>query len=325
MTDASTALVTGGAGFIGASLVAELLARGHTVIALDRMPLTGASRLIPFTGQPRFSYLQNDLVQDSQTESLANSIAAVDKVFHLAGNTENRSTHAGIHADLDVTVAGTVRVLDAVVASANTPTLVMTSSQLVYDPSVAQRPHPLEPRSLFGAGKMAAEAFVSGYAHEFGFPARICRLANIIGPNFGRGIVHDFVHRVSQDPTQLTVLGDGSQRRSFLHVQDCVAALIHISSCRDLPDSQVLALDVANTDDISVLEVAHIVAAECSSATLAVTSEGTHRAWRGDVGTIRVSPDLLTATGWSPTRGCADAVRDTARAIFDGLTKGAPR
>jgi UDP-glucose 4-epimerase len=323
MSERATALVTGGAGFVGAALVAQLFSHGDTVIAVDRVPLQEASRLTAYTGQHRFSYLQHDLAQDSGGDLLVEAAAAAGTVFHLAGNTENRSAHCAAHADLNSTVGGTVRVLDAVAAS-STPTVVMASSQLVYDPRGRQCPRALQPRSLFGAGKMAAEGFLSGYAHEFGFRGRICRLSNIIGPDFGRGIIHDFVHQLSQDPTQLTVLGDGSQRRSFLHVQDCAAALIHVAggTCQDTP---VVALDVANTDDLSALEVAHIIATECPSGTPAITTEGTRQAWRGDVGTILIRPDELTATGWSPARGSADAVRDTARTMFSNLTKDTMR
>lgn len=324
MSAAGHAVVTGGAGFIGSCLVGELLEAGHKVTVIDRIDPAEAPRLTAYLSHPRLRSLRHDLACADTDADLAALMAEADAVYHLAGNTENRSAQAGRHADLHVTVTGTVGLLDAVVRGGAAPAVVLASSQLVYDSEAgAEGPAPLRPRSLFGAGKLAAEGFVSAYAHEFGFRARSCRLSNIIGSSFRRGIVNDFVRRLLDDPRQLHVLGDGSQRRSFLAVEDCARALM--SAAQDaalVVDAPVRVFDVSNVDTISALEVAALVADECPHGTPDVTVEGTSTAWRGDVGSVYAPPHALTARGWTPRRGSSEAVRATARALFHECGQG---
>jgi UDP-glucose 4-epimerase len=240
-------------------------------------------------------------------------------VYHLAGNTENRSDQALPGADYEVTVGATVHLLESLRRSAATPTFVLVSSQLVYA-STAGTPAITEggtlgPQSLFGAGKMAAEAFTHAYAHEFGFDAVCCRLGNIIGPDFGRGIVHDFIERVRKDPTRLTVLGHGRQTRSYLHVDDCVRAL-RVTASSAGAQGRVSVYNVANLDQVSALDVAAIVRAECPDGDPEIEISQGPSGWRGDVGSLIVRPDRLSALGWVPSMGSADSVRRVVREAF---------
>lgn len=323
MSGAGHAVVTGCAGFIGSTLVAELLAAGHTVTGIDKSEPLQAPRLATFREHPDLRLLCCDLgrIEGNLNGEIVGVLSEADVVYHLSGNTENRSANAEWHADLDVTVGGTVGLLDAVVRGGTAPIVVLASSQLVYDPSGSADGDvpPLRPRSQFGAGKLAAEGFVSAYAHEFGFRARSCRLSNIIGPSFRRGIVHDFTRSLFESPW-LQVLGDGSQRRSFLTAEDCARALM--SATHDTPpetSNVVEVFDVSNFDTISALEVATIVGNECPYIEPEILVEGKPAAWRGDVGSVHAPPHALTARGWTPRHDSAETVRETVRILFDEL------
>ena len=324
MSSAEHVVVTGGTGFVGACLVEKLLAAGYAVTIVDRVTPEQAPRLNGLREHPGLRAVRHDFGSGEARDDLDAAVAEATIVYHLAGNTENRSAHAHHHADLDITVNGTVSLLDSVVRGGAAPVVVFTSSQLVYDPAGATtdaRP-PLRPRSLFGAGKLAAEAFVSAYAHEFGFRARACRLSNVIGSSFRRGIVHDLVRRLLDDPRQLHVLGDGSQRRSFLAVDDCARALMmaaHDASAESA--APMAAFDVSNIDTTSAVEVAGAVAAECPVGKPELTIEGNSTAWRGDVGSLHVPPHALLTRGWAPRLNSGEAVRVTARELFRDLSR----
>lgn len=316
-------LVTGGAGFIGSHLVADLIRDGHEVVVADRVPRERAFRLRSSVDSRTLVYVQVDLLEDPG-RALGHALDGVGVVFHLAGNTENRSENAAVHADLDATVRGTVEVLDNLVSRAPGARLVQTSSQLVYRPR-PDRPSTEEselgPRSLFGAGKMAAEAFSHAYAHEFGLSVALCRLGNIVGGDFPRGIIYDMVQRVTEDTDVLRVLGDGTQRRGYLRVDDCVAALRRAADHGREPSSSEV-LNVANTDQISALDVARLVGEESTGPAPPVESSATPGGWRGDTGTVTTHPVRLLDAGWRPRHDSEEAVRLTAREMFRALEGG---
>ncbi|MFJ9508240.1 NAD-dependent epimerase/dehydratase family protein [Streptomyces anulatus] len=317
--DTPHAVVTGAAGFIGSHLVTRLLATGHQVTAVDVAPWPTAHRLRAAAPHPDLRYHEADL---RDTRTLRQLTRGARRVFHLGANTENRADRSG-RADLDTTVAGTVALLEAL-AEHPPQCVVMTSSQLVYGDRAAhdtpQTERPPRPTTRFGAGKAAAEAFLSAAAHETGFRAVSARLSNIVGAGMRRGITHDFVNRLRQDPTRLTVLGDGSQTRSYLHVADCAAALTTLAEASGDPRSATWEafepFDVCNTDATSAADVARIALAEFPGTDGQITFGAGQRGWNGDIPTLRVQPNRLLALGWQPHLTSAQAVRRTVRELI---------
>lgn len=311
------AVVTGGAGFIGAALVSALRKDAVAVTVLDRVEWAQAFRLHEFAGTDGFAYHQ---VEIDDPDRLRPLLEGPSVVYHLSANTENRGDRAGRFADLQGTVAGTVTLLEALASQRERTvhTVVLTSSQLVYAPvadgeRITERTGVLAPASRFAAGKMAAEAFLSAYTDELGLTAVACRLSNIVGPGTKRGIVHDIVARLADDPTRIRLLGDGRQTRSYLHVDDCVAAL-RAAAVPDTGGYEVL--NVCNTDALSAATVARLVADEFPHGTPEVVTAGGDSGWRGDVPTLAVWPEKLLARGWRPVRTSGEAVTDTARALL---------
>lgn len=312
----SPAVVTGGAGFIGAALVSALRKDGAAVTVLDRIDWKDATRLHPFAETDGFRYHQVEIDDPDLLQPLLDGPSVV---YHLSANTENRGDRAGRFADLRSTVTGTVAVLEALAGQdkRTVRTVVLTSSQLVYSPVAdgerITEEGVLAPASRFAAGKMAAEGFLSAYADELGLTAVACRLSNIIGAGTKRGIVYDIVRRLADDPDRIRLLGDGRQTRSYLHVDDCVAALRTLAA---LDSGRYEVFNVCNTDAISAREVAGIVAAQYPYGTPEVTSSGGADGWRGDVPTLAVWPQRLLAHGWRPALDSGQAVTATARGLL---------
>ncbi|MGP4014936.1 NAD-dependent epimerase/dehydratase family protein [Saccharopolyspora sp. 5N708] len=317
--DTPRTVVTGAAGFIGAHLVAALLADRVPVTAVDRVPRAAAHRL---PSDPLLHYYEADI---RDTRAIRQLAGGAHTLFHLGANTENRTWAQAARADLDTTVGGTVALLEAV-ADDPPRTVVMTSSQLVYGPLAesdadesARYPRPV---TRFGAGKAAAEAFLSAAAHENGFRAIAARLSNVVGGGMRRGIVHDFVTRLRADPSKLAVLGNGAQTRSFLHVSDCIAAL-RLLADGDGPSPGFATYDVCNTDATSAADVARMATAEFPGPTGAVVLGAGERGWLGDIPTVRITPQRLWRLGWRPQLDSAGAVGAALRELIAESEVGA--
>ncbi|MEE4596108.1 NAD-dependent epimerase/dehydratase family protein [Streptomyces sp. DSM 41524] len=304
------ALVTGALGFIGTPLCRRLLERGDTVTMLD-LPPKAPSDLI---GHSSASYHSLDLTRESDWERV---IRGHDVVFHLAANTENRPGMAGRLADYEHTVGATVRLLYAL-GDKEPTTFVLTSSQLVYGGRAgrAREADPVHPQTTFAAGKVAAEAFLCAYANATHISAVACRLANVIGPGIRRGVVADLVHRLREDPDKLQVLGNGQQRRSYVHVDDCVAALL-VAAATAQPGFGIL--NVSNTDTLTAAEVASVVAAASPGLAPAIEYSG-GSAWQGDATALHPDASKLAALGWKPQHTSREAVSSTAQSLFGGST-----
>ncbi|MFJ9085804.1 NAD-dependent epimerase/dehydratase family protein [Streptomyces sp. NPDC102384] len=316
-------LVTGGAGFIGASLVAAHRKAGAPVTVLDQIGWPDATRLHPFDGDEHFRYHQ---IKVDDPDRLTQLLEGHEVVYHLSANTENRGDRASRSADLDSTVVGTVALLEAIakLKEQTVRSVVLTSSQLVYAPRpaserITEQNGALAPTSRFAAGKMAAEGFLSAYAHELGLTAVACRLSNIVGAGMLRGIVHDLVQRLLLDPHQITLLGDGRQTRSYLHVDDCVAALVALAT---VETGGYEVFNVCNTDMISAEEVASIVAEEAPHGTPTVITGRGETGWQGDVPTLAVWPERLLGHGWQPARNSGEAVRAVVSALLAARPTG---
>lgn len=218
--------VTGGAGFIGSSLVDRLLAGGHEIVAYDNLS-TGFVRFLSRAQQAtRFRLVEGDLLDE---RALAAAMAGAEFVFHLAANADVRFGTDHPRRDLEQNTIATYNVLEAMRAN-GIRRLAFTSTGSVYGepnvfPTPEDAPFPIQ-TSLYAASKVAGEALISAYCEGFGFQATIFRFVSILGPRYTHGHVFDFYKKLLADPTRLPVLGNGRQRKSYLHVDDALAAML---------------------------------------------------------------------------------------------------
>jgi len=253
-------LVTGGAGFIGSHLVDELMLRGLNVTVLDNLSNGRRENIDKWFENEDFAFVKGDLLD---MRVLAEAVQGCETVCHLAANPEVRSGTAHPEAHYEQNVKATFNLLEAIRKAGVVEKLLFTSTSTVYG-EAARIPTPedyapLKPISIYGSSKLACEALATGYAYTYGFKAVICRLANIVGPRSTHGVIYDFVQKLRRNPKELEVLGDGTQTKSYLFVDDCIEGI-----CVALEGSQeqVDIFNVGSEDQIDVKTIANAVIEE---------------------------------------------------------------
>ncbi|GAB6136334.1 hypothetical protein JCM16307_18830 [Thermococcus prieurii] len=159
---------------------------------------------------------------------------------------------------------------------------------------------------------------ISGYSHTFGFRALIFRLANIIGERSNHGVIYDFINKLRRNPEELEILGDGTQRKSYLHVSDTVEGMLKIFEHFKGTGKTVDFYNLGNDDWITVREIAEIVSEEMGLKPRFVFTGGVDggRGWKGDVKFMRLSIEKAKKTGWRPRLSSYEAVRRTVRELL---------
>lgn len=301
-------LVTGGAGLIGSHLVAALLERGAGVVVADDLS-DGARERVPEGAE----LVVADLTDPAAVRRAVT--ADLDAVFHLAAHTD--TNHDEPRRLFEENTAMTYNLLQRM-EEVGVTNLAFTSSSTVYGEAPMPTPEdyaPLEPISIYGSSKLADEGLLSTYAHSYDFQVWTFRFANIVGPYQRGNVVPDFIQKLQENPDSLTILGDGRQEKSYLHVDECVRAIQHVVEHADR-DLNVYNLGTRTTT--SVTRIADIVADEMG---LDPDYEftGGDRGWVGDVPKMRLSVEKLSALGFEPQQSSDEAVRDATRDLIAEL------
>ncbi len=307
-------LVTGGAGFVGCELVRQLLDRGDEVVAYDNLSSGRREFLSPFHDTGRLKLIEADLL-DFDALHNALSAEAPEMVWHLAANPDIRYGAQKTDLDLNQGTIATYNVLEAM-RRCGISKIVFSSSSAIYGlPTKFPTPEdygPLLPHSLYGASKLACEGLVSAFCHTFDFQAWIFRFANVVGPNATHGIIPDLLAKLHRDPTQLEVLGDGQQRKSYIHVSDCVAGMIHGWLHSSDP---VNIFNLGTDDDILIKRIAEIVLEEAGQPDTPIVYTGGKIGWPGDVPVMKLDCSRIKSLGWRPRLNSEQAVREAVKAL----------
>lgn len=310
------AFVTGGAGFIGSTVVDRLRAEGASVTVYDNLSSGALDHLERHLDQPGFAFVEGDLLDAAR---LTDAMRDHDQVWHLAANTDIRAGTRSVDRDLKYCVIGTCNVLEAMRQN-GIADLLFASSGVVYG-DFPERPlresaGPLLPISLYGAGKLAGEAFVGAYCHLFGLRAWIFRFANVTGGRTNHGVVYDLIVKLQKTPGTLEVLGDGNQVKPYLLVEECVDGMLYAYT--HAPMSAERPCDVFNlgTDTTtSVREIAQIVREESGQPDATILYTGGRQGWPGDAPVIVMDIEKMRALGWTARHTSTEAVRRAAREI----------
>ncbi|MDP7983000.1 MAG: NAD-dependent epimerase/dehydratase family protein [Conexivisphaerales archaeon] len=309
------ALVTGGAGFIGSHLVDRLMEAGHEVIVIDDLSSGSLDYLRTWNTSPRLRFIEADISDDVP------DVGHVDVIYHLAADPEVRTSSMEPSRHYRRNVLATFNVLEFA-RRTGVGAFVFTSTSTVYgEPRTIPTSEdygPLIPISIYGATKLASEAMISAYANSYGFRAVILRLANIVGSRSRHGVIHDFIRKLRANPDALEVLGDGTQSKSYLHVEDLVdAVLIAVERSRE----RVSVFNVGSEDRISVLEIARIVSEEMglNHVDMKLTGGPEGRGWTGDVKVMQLDISRMESLGWRPKGNSEYAVRRAARELVKEL------
>lgn len=308
--------VTGAAGFIASNLIPRLLSEGHEVLALDNFFLGRREHLAPFLGRPGFRFVEQDLLESEKVIEAFCDFQP-EQVWHLAANSDISFGTKYTDFDLKGGTLVTHNVLEAM-RRAGVGELIFSSSGAIYgEPTVHPTPEnygPLLPISLYAASKLACEGLISAYAHNYGIRAWIFRFGNIIGPNPTHGVIFDFVRRLMEDPEHLRILGDGTQAKPYVHVEDCLDGIFF---GHKHAHSEVNCYNLAVPDRTSVTQIALWTIEELGLHPGRVRLEytGGSRGWRGDVPYVNLATAKMEALGWRPRLGSDASVRRTIREV----------
>jgi len=302
-------LVTGGAGFIGSHLIDALLERGDEVICFDNFS-SGRREFIEHNlGQ--MELVEGDLLNRSD---IGKAIKGCDAVFHLAANPDVRSGAGNTKTHFDNNIVATYNLLEEMRENGVTK-IAFTSSSTVYgEASIIPTPEnygPLIPISIYGASKLASEALIASYCHTFDMEAIIYRFANVVGPRSTHGVIYDFINKLKANPEQLEILGDGTQKKSYLYIDDCIEAMLFGF---DRMKEKVEIYNIGSEDWTDVRTIADIVSSEMGLRPEYKFTGGLDgRGWKGDVKFMRLDISKLKERGWNPRHTSNDAIRMTAR------------
>jgi UDP-glucose 4-epimerase len=309
-------LVTGGAGFIGSHLADRLLGRGDDVVALDDLS-TGAARNVEHLAEePRFRLVRGSILD---ADAVAALVADADVVVHLAAAVGVKLIVEKPLASLITNIRGTEIVLEAAARSGSK--VLITSTSEIYGKNAKGALHedddrilgsPFKARWSYSTSKAVDEIFARAYWRDRGVPSVVVRLFNCVGPRqtgeFGM-VVPTFVHQALAGE-DLTVFGDGEQRRCFCHVFDTVGALVALL---DHPDAVGDVFNVGAPQELSMNDLARMVIDAVGSSSRIVHVPYDEAYEEGFEDMERRVPDvskIRALTRWEPTLGLDRIVAD---------------
>ena len=304
-------VITGGAGFIGSSLADRYAAHGDEVHIIDNFSTGWRQNLSHFTGLVHAVDLTDPAV------ALEGLIDGAELIIHLAANADVRFGWDDTRRDLTQNVIATLRLAEAS-ASVGVPHVVFASTGSVYGeatvvPTPEDAPFPRQ-TSLYGASKLSAEGYLAAFAERGSFRVTVLRLVSVLGPRYSHGHVIDFVKQLTAHPGFLDVLGDGSQRKSYLHVDDCVRAFHHFAQRGTGPSFDVFNL---GTPEIcTVRDSVSWITRRLGLSPEVRYGDGS-RGWIGDNPLIMLDVSQAVAAGWTPVRGIRESVESTVDWLID--------
>jgi dTDP-glucose 4,6-dehydratase len=303
----TTAVVTGGAGFLGSHLCEHLLGEGYRVLCVDNLD-TGSLRNIAHIRDENFQFLNHDMIDHLEIEG------PVDVIYHLASPASPIDyLRLPLHT-LKVGSYGTHNALG--LAKWKRARFLLASTSEVYgDPLIHPQPetywgnvNPIGPRGVYDEAKRYAEAMTMAYHRQQGVDTCIVRIFNTYGPRMrphdGRAIPTFLRQALADKP--LTVFGDGSQTRSFCYVDDLIRGLVTLAA-----SSEHMPVNIGNPEERTLLELAETIKELTGS-----TSEIVFEALPVDDPQVR-KPDTTRAQqllGWEPSVELEDGLRRTIAA-----------
>ncbi len=306
--------VTGGAGFIGSNFVAKVLSDPKNLVSVYDNFSTGKHEfLAELKDNKKLTVIEGDLLD---FEKLKTSISGHDIVFHFAANADVRTGVVQTDIDFKHGIRATFNLLEAMRINGLNK-IAFTSSSTVYGEAkeipTPEDYGPLIPISLYAAAKLGAEALITSFAYSFDMQAWIFRLANVIGRNGTHGVIVDFIQKLRKDPHELEILGDGKQKKSYLIVDECVAAILFVV---EHTNEKVNIFNLGSSDQVTVTRIGELIVQELGLENVQFRFTGGSRGWTGDVPIMMLSTKKIQDLGFKFTVNSEDAVRQAIKEVL---------
>jgi UDP-glucose 4-epimerase len=314
--------IVGGAGFIGSHFVGHLLSdrRVQGVTVFDNFSSGREWHLEAHHDDPRLDVVRGDV---ADLELLTRTMEGTETVIHLASNPDIARAATEPAVDFNEGTRLTHHVVEAMRVSGARRILYASGSGVYGDLGELEADEdygPLIPVSTYGASKLAGEALIASYCFMFGMTGCVFRFGNVVGPHQTHGVGFDFLRRLSLNSSQLHILGDGSQSKSYIHVVDVVRAVLMAA---DLAPRPYCAFNVATGDYVTVREIADLCleVLQRDPADTTYSYSGGDRGWKGDVPVVRLNTERIRKIGWSNTMDSRQALRASLVSMLeDGRT-----
>jgi UDP-glucose 4-epimerase len=302
--------VTGGFGFIGSNLVKTLVSSGYELVVFDNLS-TGDYRFLTDTEKSQITFIQMDIAKAEVADIKAN-LMNTTTIFHLAANADVRGGWNSTFRDIEENVIATHNVSLAA-REANVSQIVFASTAAVYGdsktiPTPETEVFPIQ-TSLYGASKIAAEGILASFAANGAFKVTCFRFVSVLGQNYHHGHVIDFVRKLKENPIKLSVLGNGKQKKSYIHVSDCVEGLLNLRS-----DLNYDVFNIGHSEFIEVSKSAKLIS-DCLNLQPKYIFEDKDRGWVGDNPFTFLDIEKAKKFGWVPKVSIEKSITDTVNWI----------
>ena len=254
----------------------------------------------------QYTYIQSDIAED---DDIFQRMSDVDIVYHMAANSNIRISGNDPSIDFDSTLRTTERVLESMRRN-EVGKIFFPSSSAVYGSRkgvITEDSGDLRPISYYGACKLSSEALISAYSHMNGIDALVFRLANVIGPNMTHGVIFDLVRKLNANPNKLQVLGNGAQRKQYVHIDDLKEGIIGFS---ERMSEGVLTYNISTKSSLDVREIVSIIL-EKTGLDPEIKYTGGESGWNGDVPSYELDISKAVADGWNYRYDSREAVERT--------------
>jgi UDP-glucose 4-epimerase len=306
--------ISGGAGFIGSHMAQALesLDSVDKIIVYDNFSSGNIKYLRNISNSKKLKIIDGDI---KDFDLLSNSIKDSDLVIHFAANPDIAKAMTKPDIDFWEGTYLTQNILEAMRVN-KIQKILYTSGSGVYgelEGEVFKETFgPCIPISTYGASKLACEALISSYSHMFEIKGRCFRFANVVGPNQTHGVGFDFIRKLKIDPSQLLILGDGSQCKSYIYIDDVINAILTVfKEMNSLKSKDFDIYNVATDDYITVKEIADIACSvsNLSPESVAYNFSGGKRGWKGDVPKVLFNVDKIKSLGWNAKKTAREAIK----------------
>jgi len=291
--------VTGAAGFIGSSLADKLVALGKEVVGWDNFATGRREFIADASSKPSYRLVQGD---NLDLPALSAAMGGCDFVFHLAANADVRFGLNHPKKDLDQNTIATFNVLEGMRANGIKGIAFSSTGSVYGEASVIPTPEdvafPIQ-TSLYAASKIAGETLIQAYCEGYGFEGYIFRFVSILGERYTHGHIFDFYRQVLDHPDYLKVLGDGTQRKSYLYIQDCLNAMLQVIKLESAKGARH-RVEIYNLGTDEYCQVTDSIGWICDHLGLKPRLEftGGPRGWVGDNPFIFLDTKKIRSTGW---------------------------
>jgi UDP-glucose 4-epimerase len=299
---AKSCLITGAAGFIGSHLVDKWLALGHRVYGVDNMVLGKRANLGEALKSSNFVFQELDV---NDLKSFRNFLQAhakeepIEAVWHLAANSDIQAGGANPDIDLERTFLTTYNTLK-LMQEFGIPKIIFASTSAIYGElggALTEQSGPLHPISNYGAMKLASEGIITAALERFLKQAWIYRFPNVVGSRATHGAIYDFLKKLKKNPTELEVLGDGSQEKPYLHVSELIEAMVFLFQKEQ---KRLNVFNIAPDGSASTVRFMAEATVRLAAPGAKIQYTGGSKGWVGDVSKFQYSIEKLKAAGWSP-------------------------